>query len=176
MIKLIAGLGNPGTDYMMTRHNAGIQFVEALALVFPSDYGWRAEKEAVIYKTENLILARTKDKFMNQSGEWVKWLLNYSANSNDPKELCVVHDDLDIKLGEYKVQFGTGPKDHGGINSVEALLGTKEFWRVRIGVDNRSEQLREPGEEYVLKRFLNSELDTLKEVINKAIAEITKQL
>jgi PTH1 family peptidyl-tRNA hydrolase len=175
-MKVIAGLGNPGDAYAMTRHNAGIFFVEKLAEKYTSDYGWRAEKEAGVFKTEDFMLARTKDKFMNQSGEWIKWLVNYYANSTDTDELFVAHDDLDIRLGEYKIQFGTGPKDHGGINSVEAILGTKDFWRIRIGVDNRPVNLREPGEEYVLKRFSNAEFESLKTVINEAISEIMKRL
>lgn len=175
-IKVVAGLGNPGSEYLLTRHNAGVRLVEKLAEMMPSDYGWRGEKEAIVYKSGEMILAKAKEKFMNQSGEWVRWLMEYQASNSGTKDLWVVHDDLDIALGEYKIQFGVGPKDHGGINSIENILRTKDFWRVRIGVDNRSVGYREAGDEYVLKRFPPEELARIDEVITKVAEEIKLKL
>ncbi len=174
--KIIIGLGNPGPEYLLTRHNAGMRLIEKLAETMPSDYGWRSEKEAMVYKTGEVVLAKPKDKFMNQSGEWVKWLVEYRMNNANLKDLWVVHDDLDIPLGEYKIQFGIGPKEHGGINSIERVLGTKDFWRVRLGVDNRQAAYREAGDEYVLKRFQPEELERLDEVIAKAVEEVNKEV
>ena len=88
--------------------------------------------------------------------------------------LFVAHDDLDIKLGEYKIQKGVGPKEHNGVLSVEQALGTKEFWRVRIGIENR--QLAVDGETYVLQRFSPEEKEIIESMIEKAARELTAGL
>ncbi len=87
-------------------------------------------------------------------------------------DLWVVHDDLDLRLGEFKVQFGVGPKLHYGIQSIEEKLGTKDFWRVRIGVDNRQSDNRINGETYVLQDFEKTET----EVRDRVIEEVVKDL
>jgi len=87
-------------------------------------------------------------------------------------DLYIVHDDLDIKLGEYKIQKGKGPKVHKGINSIEKALGTDDFWRVRVGVDNRDSNNRTPGEQYVLQDFTSEE----KEILDKVLDETCKKL
>jgi PTH1 family peptidyl-tRNA hydrolase len=96
----------------------------------------------------------------------------------------VAHDDLDIKLGEYKIQFGKGPKDHNGVKSVENVLQTEKFWRVRIGIDNRDNITPSnppltlkggrgsSGEEYVLQKFLPEE----KGILNQILAEMAGEL
>jgi PTH1 family peptidyl-tRNA hydrolase len=91
-------------------------------------------------------------------------------------ELWVIHDDLDIRLGDYKTQFGKGPKLHRGISSIEENLATKEFWRVRIGVDNRDPENRISGEEYVLQDFTKEEREVLDGVIRKLVRELKLQL
>ena len=100
-----------------------------------------------MYKTPDLVLVKTKDIFMNESGRLLQGL--------PEGELYVAHDDLDLKLGEYKIQFGKGPKDHNGVESVENALGTKDFWRIRIGIDNRATPVE--GETYVLQKFAPEE-------------------
>jgi PTH1 family peptidyl-tRNA hydrolase len=97
----------------------------------------------------------------------------------------VIHDDLDIKLGEYKIQKGVGPRLHNGISSVEKALGTKDFWRVRVGVENRPSNLkffnlnfrrRIPGEKYVLQKFSDQERETLYRVFDKINSELINQI
>jgi PTH1 family peptidyl-tRNA hydrolase len=148
-MRLIVGLGNPGKDYKNTRHNIGHLVVDALnKKPLPSGF-----------------IAKKSNCFMNQSGEFVKKLVEqYHSN---PSDLWVIHDDLDISLGGYKIQKGKGPKLHNGINSIEDKLGTDEFWRVRVGVDNRNPEDRTPGEEYVLQDFTQEELKLLKPVIEQ---------
>ena len=107
---------------------------------------------------------------MNDSGVAVK---NLSTHYNlQHTNLYVVHDDLDLTLGSYKIQFGKGPKVHNGLLSIEEELGTSDFWRVRIGVDNRDPNNRIPGDEYVLQNFTKEEI----EIRDKIIAEITIKL
>lgn len=163
-MKIVLGLGNPGVGYVGTRHNAGVVLVEVLGsrLQGLGEYGWRKHYDALIYKAPDLVLVKTKDIFMNESGRLLQGL--------SKGELYVAHDDLDIKLGEYKIQFGKGPKDHNGVESVEKALGTKDFWRIRIGIDNRTTPI--DGETYVLQRFTSEE----REILNKVLEEIAGKI
>lgn len=153
-MKLIVGLGNPGPDYINTRHNAGYIFVDELLKV-------NLPKSVVVKKT---------GVFMNQSGESVKKFVDkYGVQL---KDLYIIHDDLDIKLGEYKIQFGKGPKDHNGIKSIDQALGTDQYWHIRIGVDNRPLDNRPMGEEYVLQNFSREERNILDGVIKEACGKL----
>lgn len=110
---------------------------------------------------------------MNESGEFVKKLTtDYRLQTTD---LYVVHDDLDIPLGSYKIQFGRGPKDHNGILSIEDKLGTKDFWRVRVGVDNRPFDNKPMGEEYVLQNFTDEEREILNSTIKGMLRELIEK-
>jgi len=153
-MKLIIGLGNPGSKYVNNRHNVGYMVVDALKGI-----------------SKGLTLLKT-DYFMNDSGSFVaKKLKTYSIK---PEALYVVHDDLDIKLGAFKIQFGRGPKGHNGIIDIEEKLGTSDFWRVRVGVDARTkdQRLKVNGEQYVLEDFTNQEIL----ILNNVIKQICNQL
>ena len=148
-MKLIVGLGNPGDKYKNTRHNAGFLVVDELARHVPG-------KPWVLFKPQ---------KFMNKSGVEVKrWL----KNREEPflQNLYVCHDDLDIPLGKFKIQFGKGPKVHNGLSSIYEQLGTKDFWHIRIGIDGDREG--ESGEDFVLENWRPEE----REVINLTIINI----
>ncbi len=153
-MKIIVGLGNPGQEYANTRHNAGHLFVEEL------------QKNKI---PDSFIIKKT-DTFMNESGRFVKNLVD--KHKKDPSDLYVVHDDLDMLLGSYKIQFGRGPKDHNGIASVDRELGTNQYWHIRIGVDRRDPENRVLGEEYVLQNFTDEE----REILNRVLKEICKKL
>jgi PTH1 family peptidyl-tRNA hydrolase len=153
-MKLVIGLGNPGVTYVNTRHNTGFQFVDEL------------QKNN---KSNNLVV-RKSDTFMNESGNFAKKLIDqYKLDLSD---LYIVHDDLDIALGEYKIQFGRGPKDHNGLKSVDDVLGTDEYWHVRIGVDNRPLDNRPLGIEYVLQNFSDEEKMKMDKVIKEAVNDL----
>lgn len=151
-MKLIVGLGNPEDKYKNNRHNVGYMFIDNLQ-----------------NRLKNFSLVKSK-VFMNSSGEAVKKLVK--SNNTKLDELYIAHDDLDIPLGSFKIQFGIGPKVHNGINDIEKELATNEFWRIRIGVDNRDKDNRTVGEEYVLEDFSDDEMKTIDNVIN----EICKKL
>lgn len=157
-MKLMIGLGNPGNAYVNTRHNVGFLVAESLQ-------GSKLPKDIVLKKS---------DTFMNESGSFVKKLTDIYHLS--PSDLYIIHDDLDIKLGEYKVQFGKGPKDHNGILDIEDKLGTKDFWRVRVGVDNRPLDNKPMGEEYVLQNFSDEERKILDLTIRKIVNELSGSL
>lgn len=156
-MKLIVGLGNPGKQYENNRHNIGYLVVDLL-------FKRTLPKEVTVTKT---------NVFMNESGKAVKELLSQYP-SIPVSNLFIVHDDLDIPLGSFKIQKGRGPKEHKGILSIEEELGTADFWRVRLGVDNRSSEDRTPGDEYVLEDFLPEERNIIGKVVEKVADELVK--
>jgi PTH1 family peptidyl-tRNA hydrolase len=176
-MRLIVGLGNPGEKYVVTRHNAGFSFVDELAR--QKKLSWEDSRTGLLQycwftNSSGKIELIKPQVFMNDSGKSV--VRAKSKHGVKTEDIYVVHDDLDIPLGSYKIQFGTGPKVHNGVNSVEAELGTKDFWRVRIGVDNRKPDDRTDGEEYVLQDFTEEERLTLDGVIEKICKEINHLL
>jgi len=155
-MKIVVGLGNPGVEYQLTRHNSGVMLVDKMADI------WRKHYDAMVCKKDDLWLVKTKDVFMNESGRLLQGLPG--------GELWVAHDDLDIKLGEYKIQKGKGPKEHNGVKAVENALKTKDFWRIRIGVDNRPSFAKATeGEAYVLQKFTAEEKEILDGVLNEIV-------
>jgi len=154
-MKLVVGLGNPGKKYADTRHNVGFEVVDRLKK------GLRV-KEVRFLKPQ---------LFMNRSGEVVKEALK--KNKVKFEDLYVVHDDLDIELGEFKISWGKGPKDHNGLRSIYEELSSKEFWHVRVGIDNRVEiPFEGSGEEYVLSLWLSEE----RLVVNNVVSQVVKEL
>ncbi|OGM59064.1 aminoacyl-tRNA hydrolase [Candidatus Woesebacteria bacterium RIFCSPLOWO2_01_FULL_39_10] len=187
-MKLVVGLGNPGEKYLNTRHNVGFMVVDALASQIsnkiPSpNYKLNKKLQSLITIHQSLILAKPQT-YMNESGGAVKKLLVHFKVKLP--NLWVIHDDLDIPLGSYKIQKGIGPKLHYGIKSIEEELGTKSFWRVRIGVDNRDPNNRiqgEPsfakateGKEYVLQDFTEVEQTFLERVTEKVVGGLTDRV
>ena len=185
---LIVGLGNPGEKYKNNRHNIGYMFVDYIALLLHCSIV-KKEKLYITMKqldtlptnkqSETITLVKPTT-FMNLSGLAVKKLIENLKLKIE--NLVVVHDDLDIPLGKFKIQKGVGPRLHNGIESIENSLGTKEFWRIRIGIDNRL-ALSDPdhsgeskgwmdGETYVLQNFKRKE----KEVTNQTFPKIYNQL
>lgn len=176
-VKVIVGLGNPGQKYENTRHNIGFAVLDKLG---GGKFKFQKYLQAEVLRMGDVVLVKPQT-FMNKSGMAVKKLIeNYKL---EIENLYVVHDDLDIKLGEYKIQLGKGPKVHNGVNSVEESLGSDQFWRVRMGIDNRNQESgipstswygasRNQGEEYVLGRFLPEE----EEIISRVIQEVTEKL
>jgi len=176
---LVTGIGNEDKKYYKTRHNAGYFAVsimrEALRYEgFMSDGGFHYKKkllsdiaEAKWQTITEVILQKTQTS-MNTAGEAVK----RAFDKYKPEEFVLFHDDLDIKLGDFKIQKGKSPKCHNGVKNVEDRLGTKDFWRVRIGIDNRDESYKIPGEEYVLKKFSKEELEIVKATCVRACEEL----
>jgi len=175
-MKLIVGLGNPGVEYEQTRHNVGFFVVDSLKLKVDSEnklFAISQKHKALIYKSNNFILAKPQT-FMNGSGEAVSSLCRFYRIAMD--QLYVIHDDLDIALGEYKIQFGKGPKIHNGINSVIAALRTDQFWRVRMGVEKRVKGEKVQGKNYLLSAFASEEKALFSEVMQKVVEELTHVL
>lgn len=184
-MKLIVGIGNPGKKYKNTRHNVGFIVLDTLVSQISnefqkSDAGWKESKKGRLQyiwfelKEEKIELIKPQI-FMNESGKPVA----YAHKKHSELELddfYVVHDDLDIKLGSYKITRGRGPRKHNGLLSIYDNLGTKDFWHVRIGVDNRSSDNRIPGQAYVLRNFTEEETVIIGKVINEVCGELLSRL
>lgn len=166
---ILIGLGNPGEKYENTRHNVGFMFCDLIAEVKAGGEGWEKKKGLWINRIDNLFLVKSAEYFMNESGKIIEDL-QYLGKTEG--KIYVIHDDLDMKLGEYKIQFGKGPQLHGGLNDIERVMGAS-YWRIRVGVDSRDTDRRIPGEEYVLQNFLPEELDKLQSVLNEIAKRFT---
>lgn len=154
-MKVFIGLGNPKENYQNTRHNVGHIVVDKI--------------KSLNLKSKDIVVLKT-NVFMNESGDFVKAVLgNYHIS---PTDLYIIHDDLDIKLGDYKIQKGKGPKDHKGLESIYTALGTNEFWHVRFGIENRDVVNRIPGETYVLQDFTKEELTTVLQLVSEIAYKI----
>ncbi|MEX2586389.1 MAG: aminoacyl-tRNA hydrolase [Actinomycetota bacterium] len=149
---LVVGLGNPGTRYDATRHNAGARTVEALARRLGLKL--KSARRAPAFVAEGRIgdaqIMLTKPKtFMNDSGRAVASLVH--ARDISPDNLVIVHDDIDLTPGSLKIKFGGGAAGQRGVESVVRSLGTKDFFRVRIGV-GRGPHFQQPSK-FVLERI-----------------------
>ena len=173
-MRLIVGLGNPGDKHKNNRHNAGFMFVDKLIQKnnLPFEFERKFDSD-ILVETQSMAFAKPQT-YMNSSGVAVSKIINFYKI--EIENLWVAHDDLDIALGEYKIHKEKGPKDHKGVGSIEIAIGSLDFWRVRIGVDNRKEDNRIPGEDYVLQDFTEGEKQILDEVIEKATNDIIGML
>ncbi|HEU5002895.1 MAG TPA: aminoacyl-tRNA hydrolase [Actinomycetota bacterium] len=131
---LIVGLGNPGRSYEHTRHNAGARALERLAAALHTTLG-RSKFRALLAETRvdgvPVKLARPTT-YMNESGQAVQPLARFYKI--DPGQLIVLHDELDLPFAQLRLKRGGGTAGHHGLDSIAGMLGTKDFYRVRIGV------------------------------------------
>ena len=165
---LIAGLGNPGSRYEKTRHNAGFlvleELVERLQLEFKEKEDFKISKGSL--GDEKIILVEPLT-FMNRSGVAVRKIMQKSNVS--PERLIVIHDDLDLECGNLKIRKKGSSGGHKGIESIIQNIGTREFIRVKIGI-GRDPFV--PTEKYVLSRFRKDEMPMIKETIAKAAESV----
>lgn len=172
-MKLLIGLGNPGKKYEKTRHNAGFITVNKIASALQTTpYKLRsifnAEVSEGMVDNEKIILAKPQT-FMNESGKAVKAIADYYKI--DIKDIIIIHDDLDISLGEYRIAKGRSSAGHKGVQSIIDALGTKDFTRIRVGTLPQSGK-PENTEKFVLEDFGKEEEKIINKVIEKVCGEI----
>ena len=175
-MKIIIALGNPGQQYANTRHNAGFIIADELQknLGF-SGFEKNSKFDALVCEKnlggEKIILAKPQS-FMNNSGQVVKKMLDFFKI---PKEnLVVLHDDLDIELGSFKVSLDSSAAGHNGVQSIIDNLGSQQFKRIRLGIEG-SEKKKDriiPGEVFVLQDFSKEELEIIKKLAEKIVGEL----
>ena len=166
MIKLFVGLGNPGAEYEATRHNAGFWWVDALAdmlgarLVPERAYQALAARAGTAHGAVWLLQPMT---FMNRSGVSVASLARFFKI--EPAQVLVVHDELDLMPGQAKLKFGGSAAGHNGLKDVHGMLGTADFWRLRLGIGHPG--VKAEVIHYVLKKPSAEH----REAIDKSIAQ-----
>ena len=163
---IIAGLGNPGSRYEKTRHNAGALVVDELGQ--RNHVSFKRHKSGCLvaeagFGDNRVVLARPAS-YMNESGRPLRELARWYKVA--PDHLVVVHDELDVTFGEVRVKLGGGTAGHNGLNSIASHLGTNEFPRVRVGI-SRPRGGRDAAD-YVLSDFSSAERKELDEVVARA--------
>ena len=173
-LRLIVGIGNPGSEYRATRHNAGAWFVERLAQAVGASLGMQAKFQALIGSVRandgidrRLALPQT---FVNRSGQAVSALARFYRIA--PEEILIAHDELDLKPGVVKLKESGGSAGHNGLKDIAASLGTPAFWRLRIGIGHPREGALSEQEvaDYVLHRPRLEEQQAIDDAIVRALA------
>jgi peptidyl-tRNA hydrolase, PTH1 family len=169
---LIAGLGNPGPDYVATRHNIGFVLVERLAARWGADWGARKRFDARLARLEragqNVILCQPQT-FMNASGDAVGAVARFYQLP--PARTLIVLDDADLALGQIRLRAEGSSGGHHGLESIERQLGTRAYPRLRLGIGRRADDDREITD-YVLGRFSAPERKVMDEVLDRACQQV----
>lgn len=163
---VVVGLGNPEGEYGGTRHNIGADVVRELAAgrggSFSVNKRIRCEEATVRVGGQRLLLV-IPQSYMNNSGGPVQAAVNWADAPAD--QVVVVHDELDLDLGQLRAKLGGG-SSHNGVRDVARALGTKDFLRLRVGIGQPPG--RQPGKDYVLRPFAAAEQDEVERVVDDA--------
>ena len=166
-LSIIVGLGNPGPEHRLTRHNAGFWFVDALARAhgaqFRAHSRYQGEVARVSVGDQDLTLLKPQT-FMNRSGLSIRALVDYSKAQMS--QVLVVHDELDLPPGTARLKFGGGHGGHNGLRDTITHCGS-EFWRLRLGIGhpgNRDEVI-----DYVLQRAAPADETAIVESVGAAL-------
>jgi peptidyl-tRNA hydrolase, PTH1 family len=157
--RVVVGLGNPGKEYEMTRHNLGFLVVEKLAEKLEASWKYQAKFESRIAETKStdLLLPQT---YMNESGRAVgAWLSFYKLQVS---QLIVVVDDMDLPFGHMRIRREGTSGGHNGLKSIQQVLGTTEYLRVKMGIGRGDHAV-----DHVLSRFTKEEKKILPEFIQQ---------
>lgn len=166
-MKLIIGLGNPGSRYAGSRHNLGFMVIDSLA----SRWGIsvNSKKHASLlgqgtFAGKKVMLVKPQT-YMNKSGEAVLEIVNYYHDKID--DLIVIHDDLDLNFGRIRFRTGGGTGGHKGLNSITTLLNSPDYSRLKIGIGHPPSPI--PVEAFVLSEFLPQEKKILPDIIKTCL-------
>jgi PTH1 family peptidyl-tRNA hydrolase len=164
-IDLIVGLGNPGSEHLETRHNAGFWLADLIALragaSFKADRRLQAEIADVLIGGDRVRLLKPQT-YMNDSGRSVAAALNYYKIS--PERMLVAHDELDLVPGRAQLKFDGGHGGHNGLRDIAATSGTA-FWRLRVGIGHPGPGRKGEVVGYVLRRPSNEQRDQMVDAI-----------
>ena len=179
---LVVGLGNPGSEYLWTPHNAGFMAIDRIAQqegVAVQNRRCKAVTATCRVAGREVVLAKP-ETFMNLSGLAVAALVR-EFEADPAKDLLVIYDELDLQLGTFKIRERGSPAGHNGARSVTGALGNQEWLRLRIGVgfDLPPEAIaaggRRPGRDYLLSPMRKADLAVLDEVLDR-VATATRRI
>ena len=162
-MKLIVGLGNPGKEYVNTRHNIGFMCLDEIAKYFNVSLTlnkYNGIYTEFRYNDEKIILLKPQ-KYMNLSGEVIRDFVNFYKI--DISDVLVICDDLDTKTGTYRLRYKGSSGGHNGLKNIELNLNTNEYKRIKIGISNNKNL---DTKDYVLGKFSKEELELLNPIIN----------
>jgi PTH1 family peptidyl-tRNA hydrolase len=148
MKKLIVGLGNPGEKYSYNRHNIGFL---AIKKILTREIKFKEKHQALYYETKDTIFLLPQT-YMNKSGAAVQAFMAFYKIL--PKNLLVIHDDLDLSLGQIRVKIGGSSGGHNGLKSIDAAIG-KDYLKIRLGIGRPTSQ--EEVSSFVLSNFIKEE-------------------
>ena len=171
MIRLLVGLGNPGPEYVATRHNAGFWFIDAVARELRvnlaperSYFGLVAR----VNRSDGQVWLLEPMTFMNLSGKSVAALARFFKI--EPGEIMVAHDELDLLPGQVKMKLGGSHAGHNGLKDIQAQLGSADFWRLRLGIGHPGERAEVVN--YVLRRPPADDREAIDKCIEQSVAAL----
>lgn len=177
-MRLIIGLGNPGPQYFNTRHNFGFLALNYFQDSLPGFSAWQANEKFKALASEGQIngekvLLAKPQALMNNSGQSAKALADFYKLG--PDDILVLHDDLDLPLGEIRVSQNSGAAGHKGVASIIEKIGTKDFTRLRLGIKPAKQTFMAkffkrftPTEKFVLQKFSEEEKNFVQQTTQKA--------
>lgn len=174
-MKILVGLGNPGAQYARTRHNIGFMVLDAFAKFLAVSFRKSSSRMVTALSTihdrnqneERVVLAKPQN-YMNRSGPATLELLRETEAS--PADLLVIHDDLDLSLGRFRLKSKGGHGGHRGVQSIIASIQTHQFYRFRVGIGRPP--AHQAAEQYVLSVFLPEERPIVQEMIERSVAAL----
>ena len=161
---LICGLGNPGKDYINTRHNIGFNLIDKLSS-FYNFLPFKKDRKKEVLKGEinqQECLFMKPLNFMNLSGQQIQEIVIFYKNNK--KKIYVIHDDLDLELGKVKLKFGGGNGGHNGLSNIDEMIGNN-YNRIRIGINHPGS--KDLVSSHVLNKFTNDEINTIEKKLDK---------
>lgn len=182
MIKLVTFLGNPGTEHLQTRHNAGWMLCEALESL--QGNFWQTKFKGQYLQQQisgNKFIFLKPETYMNLSGSSVLACMQFFKIT--PEELMVVHDDLELDFGQIGLKEGGGLGGHNGLRSIAQVLGTNDFYRFRLGISRPSHRnvsayvlsKFSPDEQIVLSDYLKNAANIFKKIFAEDIDRLVKR-
>ena len=166
-IRLIVGLGNPGPDYAQTRHNVGFWFVDDLAAayggVFRAEGKFHGELCRLTIGGADVRLLKPTT-YMNRSGQSVAAVSRYFDIR--PEAILIAHDELDLPVGKVRLKQGGGHAGHNGLRDTIGVLGSPDFWRLRIGINHPGNRGQVVG--YVLGRPSQEDAVSIRDALDQA--------
>jgi len=168
MIKLFVGLGNPGPEYEATRHNAGFWWIDAVARELKTQLAPEKTVHGLVARATvhgQTVWLLEPQTFMNLSGRSVAALARFYKIA--PSDILVAHDELDIVPGQAKLRLGGSHAGHNGLRDIHALLGTSDYWRLRLGIGHPG--VKAEVANWVLKKPSAEQRDAIESTIERAI-------
>jgi PTH1 family peptidyl-tRNA hydrolase len=177
-MKLLVGLGNPGKQYELTRHNVGFLFVSWLISKWEVNAeDFQNKFSSHIWPTvrgEQKVLLVKPQTFMNESGKAVREIAEF-YKLDPATELLVIHDEIDLPFGSLRSTDSSSAAGHNGVKDIIDCLGNQDFHRIRLGVETRPHRQHTPTDAFVLQNFTETEISHLHQEVFPETAKLVEK-